>query len=133
MKSILSLVHLPILFACLLVFNTGCKKDNTLDREKFLGTYNVAETCDTYTDSYNITISASNSGDDKVVISNLYDAGDLLSGSVNSSSLVITNQTLNGVTYSGGGTYGSNDILVINFILSGGSYSENCTALCTKL
>ncbi len=133
MKALNNYVHFPILLVGFLIFFSGCKKDNTLDREKFIGTYNVAENCTSGTDSYTITITASSSEDDKIIISNLYDGGALLSGTVNSSSLAISTQTIDGITYNGGGTYDSNDLLSINFILTVGADSENCTALCTKL
>lgn len=115
----------------------GCKKDKTLDREKFLATYAVVENCpSTGTDNYDIIITASSTGDNGVIISGFYGvAGLTVTGTVSGNTLTIPQQTVNvqgtGVTISGSGTLTGNT-LTATYTLTVGPLSETCSMTCTK-
>lgn len=100
---------------------TACQ---TLVRTKFLGSFSVNETCTSGTDAYSIIISASNSGDLFVTISNFYNAGLFINGEVNSSGgITIPNQPIGTFTISGN----ISKTGVVNFTLSDGTVTETCS------
>lgn len=102
-----------------------------LERDKFIGTFNVNESCDGYSDSYQITISESSSGTDKVNVSNLYDAGVSLPGTIDGNNIVIPSTLASSATFSGSGSI-NGLILTLSFNVVYGGYTASCTATCTK-
>ncbi|MEO1513393.1 MAG: hypothetical protein AAFV95_00215 [Bacteroidota bacterium] len=114
----------------LLVLGTSCSKDDPA-RDKFLGAYSVVETCGGGNDTYEIVIIESGTGDNAVVLNNLYGGGASLSATVDGNRINIDTQVQGGVTYNGSGTIDDN-ILTINFTVSALGQSDNCNAVCTR-
>lgn len=104
-------------------------------RGKFLSTYNVTEACPTGNFNYQITITTSSTGVDRVIINNFGGYGVSVPGSASGSSLTIPNQQVDlqgtAATFSGSGQLNGN-ILTISYTISSGSSSETCTKTCTK-
>jgi hypothetical protein len=106
-------------------------------RAKFTGSFTGAETCTVGTDNYTITIATSANGIDKVVLSNVYNQGITLTGTVNKNALTIAAQTITvgGQTYTfqGSGTYtaGTPPTIKIEYTING-TPSNSCTFNGTK-
>ncbi len=126
-------LYLPILLTGLALAVSSCKKDvKTPDRDKFLGTYSLAQDCSGQTNTYDITIEASAASEDAVVISNFYNkATNILTATVNGDNITIPSQVVTAVTFSGNGSISGN-ILTLNYTLANGAASVSCTAICTK-
>ena len=105
-------------------------------RSKFISTYNVSESCPSGNFSYQITISTSSSGVDRVLISNFGGYGAAVNASPSGSQLSVPNQQgdINGksATFSGSGQLSGN-ILTMTYTIGGGGGSETCTMTCTKV
>lgn len=100
----------------------------TLVRTAFLGTFNVAETCSNSTDTYAVVI-ASGSTDESVSISNLYDAGLAVTGTVNADGgITIASQTFGTGTISGSVTR-TGGVTTINFTITLSGNSDTCAAV----
>ncbi len=100
----------------------------TMVRAKFLGSVNVNETCSQSTDSYAVTISAGGT-DTEVTISNLYDAGFVVTGTVNANGgITINSQTFGTGTISGSVTE-NGGVLTFNFTIAVSGQSDTCTAV----
>jgi len=112
---------------------TQCKKDKDKDREKFLGTYEVVETCNPsgVYGPYTISITEG-SGDDEISIFNLYDYADVIKARVNGSSFTISSQTFGDVTYSGNGSISGNTITIDFLIEEVGFVDDDCQAVGDK-
>lgn len=123
-----------MMLVCLLsstvLFTTSCKKDETPDRDKFIGTYNVNENCTSGTYSYSITISESSSDEDAVVISNFGDYGINARADVNGDNLNI-NDTQDGVTVSGSASINGSTLTII-YTASVAGFTDECTKTCIK-
>ena len=81
------------------ICNVGYEQDangkcTVEQRAKFIGTYTGSETCTTGSDNYTINITTSSSAIDKVIISNVYNQGITLTGTVNKTALTIPVQTI---------------------------------------
>jgi hypothetical protein len=117
---------------------TGYEGDNcgTETRAKFLSTYNVTESCPSGNFNYQITITTSSAGVDRVIINNFGGYGVSVSGTISGSSINIPTQQVDvqgtAATFSGGGQLNGN-IMTITYTISSGSISETCTKTCTKL
>lgn len=136
MKKSIRYAHLFMVLAALLVLTPGCKEDEPEpDRDKFLGAFSVVETCGSGNDSYDLTVIESGSGENAVIVINLYNVGAQISGTVSGNSMTIANQLVNGITYSGTGTISENT-LTINFSVSGTvqgqTLTDNCNSVCTR-
>ena len=131
MKHLLSFKLLMIcLLASTVILGPGCKKDRTLDREKFLGAYNVNENCTSGNYNYAISITASSNSDDAVVISNFGDFGVNVRAVVSGSNINI-NDTQGGYTFSGSGNISGNTLSLI-YTASIAGNTDNCTQTCIK-
>lgn len=96
----------------------------TLVRAKFIGTFNAAETCTSGNDTYSITIAAVTSDDKKVTVLNLYNAGILVNGDVNSDGgITIPNQAFGSGTISG--TISSTG--AVTYTVAAGGASDGCS------
>lgn len=124
------------------VCNVGYEQDadgkcTVEQRAKFIGSYNGSEVCTVGTDNYTISIATSSNGIDKVVLSNVYNQGITLSGTVNKNALTIAAQTVTvgGLTYTfqGTGTYtaGTPPTIKIEYTIQG-TPSNSCTFNGTK-
>ena len=103
---------------------TDCE---TLVNAAFVGSFNVTETCSQSTDTYAVTIAATNAT--TVTISNLYDAGLVVNGTINANGgVTIDNQTFGTGSMSGSVTE-NGGVLTINFTIAVGGQSDTCTAI----
>ena len=120
-----------IAFISISIFSiSACKKEETPDRDKFLGSYNANENCDSGNDSYSITVSTSTTSEDDIIITNLYNANQGVRATVSGSNINI-NDTKGGVTYSGSGSISGNTFTII-FSASAGGLTDDCTATAIK-
>jgi hypothetical protein len=104
---------------------TNCQ---TLVRAKYLGSYNVNETCSASTDTYAITIAAG-ATDGSVTISNIYDAGLVITGTVNADGgVTIASQSFGTATISGSMTK-TGGVITINFTIALAGNSDSCSAV----
>ncbi|MDX2283453.1 MAG: hypothetical protein NW241_04790 [Bacteroidia bacterium] len=148
---------MPALLAALvLTFASGCKPEGCTDanadnfdpdaqvddgscvlaREKFIATYNVNEACPSGNFTYSITITASSTGTNGVIVSNFGNFGQPVNGTVNGSSISIPSQTVtaSGVAVTVNGTGSINGtILTINYQYNFAGGGESCTMNCSKL
>jgi len=126
-------LSLPILLTCFTLAAVGCKKDEkTPDRDKFFGTYTVAQDCSGQTNTYEITVATSAVSEDAVVFNNFYNLGiNGLNATVNGDNITIPSQVINAITFTGNGSISGN-ILTLNYTLANGAASVACTAICTK-
>lgn len=100
-----------------------------LAREKFLGTYSVTETCSTGQDSYSLTITASSTNDETIVLANIYNFSTITADV--SGETFTFQQTEDTLTYSGTGTISGNT-LTINYNVTLNGQEDICTASCIK-
>jgi hypothetical protein len=107
--------------------NGGC----TYARDKFLGAYNVNENCTSGTFSYAISVIASTTETNGIVISNFGDYGVNIRATVTGANLAI-NDTQAGITFSGSGSIAGNTLTII-YTASAGGLTDNCTKTCIKL
>ncbi len=96
----------------------------TLVRAKFIGTFNAAEVCGSGNDTYAIVVAAVGSDDKKVTVLNLYNAGLLINGEVNSDGgITIPSQTFGAGTISGSISATG----AVSYSVSVGGAADNCT------
>jgi hypothetical protein len=142
MKQTKSLALVTILIATIFY---GCKEEcgigytgsdcNTEIRAQYYGSYNTVTSCST---SYTITISSSNKGVTYVEIGNIDKLGNTVFAEFEPSSqstLVIPQQVVNGMTFSGSITYTSgfsSANITYNKTLSGGVILPPCSGTATK-
>ena len=105
----------------------------TASREKFIGSYNVSESCTSGNFTYAISITTSSTGAANVIITNFggFTTPINVNGTVSGTSLTIPNQTVGGGTFSGSGQIAGN-ILTITYNATAGSSTDACTMTCTK-
>ncbi|HMX83252.1 MAG TPA: hypothetical protein PKN57_04280 [Saprospiraceae bacterium] len=112
------------------ICNVGYEQDangkcTVEQRAKFIGTYTGSETCTTGSDNYTINITTSSSAIDKVIISNVYNQGITLTGTVNKTALTIPVQTITigalTYTFQGTGTYtaGTPPTILVDYSIQG--------------
>lgn len=140
--KILNLSRILMLCAiCATVLLSSCGKDddNQADnRDNFVAVYSAVESCDgySYTDSYDVTITAG-ADDDALIINNIYGVGvNGLNATVDGDNLTMPNQDFPvyagvAATIEATGTL-TGDVLTISFTISDGSQSAVCTLVCTK-
>jgi len=131
MEKSIRFLYLPILLLGVLLTTSNCKKDETPDRDKFLGAFSVVETCGSGNDSYDVTIIESGAADNAIIFINLYNLSAQASATVDGNNITIPSQLLAGITYSGSGSISGN-ILTINFTVSAGGQTDNCVVVCTR-
>lgn len=114
--------------ACSCVCATGYEGSTcaTLVRAKFIGNFNVSETCNpSGTDTYAVTISAPAAGTDtEVTISNLYNAGFFVNGTINAEGgITIASQAF------GTGTIAGNvsNAGAFSYTITSGGASDACS------
>ena len=119
------------------VMIAACQKDEpggttTTDRDKFLGTWKVIAKDSQGQYNYQMTITASNSGADQILIDN-FDAhpGTKAIASISGNNISIGPQTLSGDQVNGSGTY-SNGTITLHYIVEDGITTEDVTATATK-
>jgi len=114
-------------------FNAEATVDDgscVLAREKFLGSYNVNETCTSGTFTYSITVTESTTAEDAIVINN-FGSYNLNVRATVSGENINYNDTQNGITFSGRGSISGNTLTII-YTASQGGQTDNCTKTCIK-
>ncbi len=115
-------------------FNVDATSDDgtcVLARAKFLGTYNVNESCTSGTYSYNITITESGTADDAIVITPFGNYQGVSVRATVSGAGISFNDTQNAITFSGSGDISGNSLSII-YTASQGGVMDNCTKTCIK-
>ena len=135
MKQIQSLLFILAIFS-----PAACKKDETLDRASFLGSYNATEDC-TPGQSFFTSVSASATSDEEVVIFNFgnFDIG--VKGKISGNNITVPSQTFNKIaggvelqlTVSGQGSI-SGETLTISYTWTEANMggTDSCTMTCMK-
>jgi hypothetical protein len=113
--------------------NEGYEGDDcaTLERAKFIGTYNVTEACTSGNFTYSLTITESSTGISAAIIGNFGDFNVNVTGTADGNILTIANQTVGGGTFQGSGQITGN-ILTITYTVTAGTSTDDCTMTCTK-
>jgi hypothetical protein len=129
MKSIknFALAGFLALGAFLTLTNTSCKKDSTSATSKFVGTWNVKDSCG---GSYTNDVTAGTVAN-TVVFSNLgnYSNPAKVTATVGDSVLAIVNFVdATGRKFNGSGSYSNNKFVVVYTVKYTDSTSETCTA-----
>ena len=119
-------------------YNMAAEEDDgscILFREKFIGQYNVSESCPSGTYSFSFNIVESSTSDDAIIINNFGDFGEAVNGTVNNSSVTIPNQNITSrglaLALDGSGSIAGN-ILTISYSYNFNGTGETCTMNCTK-
>ena len=123
-----------LLVTCLLsvplLLSLGCKKEDTPARDKFLGSYNVNDVCDSGNWNYSSTITASSGNEDAIIIGNFGDFGVNVRAIVSDANINF-NDTQDGINFSGSGNLSGNTLSII-YTASEAGLTDNCTATCIK-
>jgi len=114
-----------------LLLSSCCKEEEVPDRNKFFGTYDCSEQCDSGDWSYVLTITESTSGGDAIILGNFGGYGINLKGTVTGDSFILE-QTEQGVMFNSTGTMEGNS-LSFNYSANDGENSDSCTGTGTKL
>ncbi len=99
-------------------------------RDKFLSSFGVTETCDSGNYTYTISITASETGKNFILIYNFGDYGLTITATVSGSSISF-NHTESGVNFSGSGTI-NGDNLTIDYVATVGGASDTCAKNCIR-
>jgi hypothetical protein len=119
----------------LLTITIGCEDDPPPERDKFIGSYSVVETCCSGDYGYDITIQASASGENRVTIYNLWELDQSLTGIVTGSSLGIPDQDLDGFSFNAEGNLSGNKLTLsytVIYEIEGQEQIDICIAICTR-
>lgn len=120
-----------LMMALPLMFLASCGESLEEQREDFLATYDVIETCTSGNYSYEITITSSSNSDDGILISNLWDWAGTVDATIDGNELTFTSQVVNGITISGTGDL-ADDELTLNYDVLATEGNDACIATCTK-
>lgn len=101
-----------------------------LSRDKFIGSYNVNENCDSGNWNYSISVTASTTAEDAIVIGNFGDYAVNLRATVSGANITF-NDTQDGITFSGTGNISGNTLTII-YSASAAGQTDNCTKTCIK-
>ena len=106
---------------------------DALMQTKFVGNYNLDEICDSGSDNYAATITASATNIEGISINNLYDSGLNTTATVSSSTITIESQTFGNGTISGTGSINTDETVInINYTVTVGGQTDACIATLTK-
>lgn len=114
-------------------YNPDADKDDgscSFARDKFIGSYNVNENCDSGNWNYSISITESSSSFNAIVISNFGDYSVNVRAVVSGANITF-NDTQSGITFSGSGNISGNTLTIIYTASSGGN-TDNCTKTCIR-
>ncbi|MDJ1468502.1 hypothetical protein [Xanthocytophaga flava] len=133
------------ILACLMIglaLFSSCKKhdpDPEVDREKFLGTYDLTETCSGSPDTYEITVSAG-ADENEIEIKNFYSPGIDVKATISGNKVTIPSQNFTGqfegepitVTFTGSGTLSGDKLTIEYSVAIPDLGSDECTAVAIK-
>ena len=109
---------------------TNC---DTEMRAKFIGNYNITESCTSGTDTYSCAVTTSSTGVANISFSNLYNGGVSVSGTVNGTAVTIASQSLATATISGSGVISTTGVITLTYTVSVGGNSDTCTMTMTPV
>ena len=137
MKGIFSLKFMALALVLTGTLVTSCKKDEELDREKFIGTYSMSDACSVNgSDTYTVSITASSTDENKIVIDDLWFFSNTVTATVDGNSLLISRQEPDGDDFEvqGNGTYSSGGIISLNYTVTETNSNDNdvCQGTLTK-
>lgn len=138
MKKMNSISACFIFLCSLLLLASSCSKDDPPARDKFIASYQVSETCGVDQDNYQISIVASSTNGESIVLNNFFNVGGSVTATVNGDNFTINaGQTISlqgtPLTVTGNGSL-NGTLLNLNFTLAAaGQGSLNCTAAGQKL
>lgn len=115
-------------------YNADATEDDgtcVLARAKFLGTYNVNETCTSGTYNYTITITESGTSDDAIIITPFGNYENTSVRATVSGAGISFNDTQNAITFSGSGDITGNSLSII-YTASQAGIQDNCTKTAIK-
>ena len=122
---------------CTLLF-TACEKTedtgpNTSDRDKFLGSWSGSSTGTGGTRNFNMTVTASNSASDQIILNNFdgVGTGNFIAANISGSSLSLVSTLVGSDRYDGTGSI-SGSTLSFTFTIDDGQTIENRSATATK-
>ncbi len=120
-----------LLLAGTVLLTTSCEKDEIPARQKFLGSYQVNENCNSGSYTYSINIVESASSDDGIIMQNFgnFQSTINVNATVNGDNISFS-VTQDGVTVSGSGTITGNTLTII--YQAAGGFDDSCTATCIK-
>ena len=103
-------------------------------RQKYIGTWNVMNLCNSGVSNYSLTVSESPSSNTHIYFDNLYNSGNQVEAEiVTALTFNIISQPFDSTTISGDGTYNEAENMVeINYNVVGFSPEEDCVAEMTK-
>ncbi len=105
----------------------------TEQRTAFVATYNVQESCDLGSFSYQITATAETETGTELIINNIGDFNFDVSASVNGTTFIIDHTTNTGAQIVGNGIL-TDDVLTITYVMTTTSgQTLNCQMTCTRL
>lgn len=119
-------------------YNPDADEDDgscVLFRDKFIGQYNVAESCPSGNFDYTMNVVSSASADDAIIINNFGGSGQPVNATVTTDAVSVPSQniTANGVVISVNGTGSiAGNVLTINYTYNVNGIGETCTATGTK-
>lgn len=137
MKTIQISLMLSFLAVSLMAFS--CKKDKDNDRDDFIASYSVIESCSiSGNGQYNMTVSTSSTSEEEIIIGNFGGAsGALVRAKVSGKTFTIPNQTLSidgvSITINTGTGSLNGNLLTVTYTYSFGTESESCSITATKL
>lgn len=129
-----SIVKFFTLFLALstLTLSVGCdKEDDTPNNERFVGVYQVTETCSSGTFAYQIEIVADVNDDNAVTIQNFGDFDLDLKATVDGNNITLDDTIPGDDSLTGSGTLQSN-ILTMSYDAMLTGFEDNCTFTGTK-
>ena len=134
-------MKVSLLFALLslTIFAASCEKDKDNDRDAFLASYSVIESCSASGNTqYNMTISPSTASEEEVIVSNYGGVpGAVVKAKISGTTMSIPNQTLNinnvSVIINTGTGALNGTLLTVTYSYSIGTDSESCSMTSTKL
>jgi hypothetical protein len=97
-------------------------------RTIFLGDYDLAHSCNSGSLSYEVSLTE-DTAVTNVLITNLYNSGNVVSAVVDTSYLTIPSQVFGTGTIEGSGVF-DDDILNLSYVVVFGLNTDSCTALC---
>ena len=134
----MKLINLVTILLIITVFPSCEEEEQPLDREKFLGAYNLLEDCGNGSYDYDISIVESGVSENSIIINNLYALGGGVTAEVNDDMFIISRQVFGNQglfeVQSGSGSI-RGDVISLNFritLTGGGSDVSNCASTGTR-
>jgi len=116
-----------LLLTITLISFSGCQDDEEITRADFIGRYQISEVCNGVSDDYILMIAAAPDSEDGVILTNLWNWAEDMTGIVSGEVITIPSQIADDVTFSGNGDLSGNT-LTLTFTVIDGGINETCNA-----